>query len=62
MSEKVSAWLNGLGLDQHAAAFEKNAIVWGLIPKLDHELLKEIGINTVGHRMQILEAAAELKF
>ena len=60
MSEKVSVWLNGLGLGQHAAAFEKNAIVWSLIPKLDHELLKEIGINSVGHRMQILEAASEL--
>ena len=60
MSEKVSVWLNGLGLGQHADAFEKNAIVWSLIPKLNHELLKEIGINSVGHRMQILEAAAEL--
>ena len=60
MSEEVSVWLNGLGLGQHADAFEKNAIVWSLIPKLNHELLKEIGINSVGHRMQILEAAAEL--
>jgi len=60
MSEEVSVWLNELGLGQHADAFEKNAIVWNLIPKLNHELLKEIGINSVGHRMQILEAAAEL--
>ena len=60
MSEKVSVWLNNLGLGQHAAAFEKNAIAWSLLPKLDHELLKEIGIESVGHRMQILDAAAEL--
>ena len=60
MSEEVSVWLKEIGLGQHADAFEKNAIVWSLIPKLNHELLKEIGINSVGHRMQILDAAAEL--
>jgi class 3 adenylate cyclase/predicted ATPase len=30
------------------------------LPKLDHELLKEIGVTVVGHRMQILEAAVAL--
>ena len=58
MSEDVKNWLLGLGLGQYADAFEENAIVWSLLPKLDHELLKDIGIVAVGHRMQILEAAA----
>jgi class 3 adenylate cyclase/predicted ATPase len=56
----VGQWLGSLGLGQYADAFEENAIGWSLLPKLDHELLKEIGVTVVGHRMQILEAAGAL--
>ena len=62
MSEDVTRWLQDLGLGQHASAFEENAIVWSLLPKLNHELLKDIGIKAVGHRMKILDAVAEFEF
>ena len=60
MSQDVTKWLEQLGLGQYADTFEENAIGWSLLPKLDHELLKEMGIAVIGHRLQILEAAAEL--
>ncbi len=58
MPEDVTKWLQELGLGQYADIFEQNAIAWSLLPKLNHELLKDIGIRAVGHRMEILEAAA----
>ncbi len=60
MSEKVSAWLKDLGLDQYSAVFEENAIDWELLPELDQETLKDIGISLAGHRLRILKAAASL--
>ena len=60
MSEVVKNWLESLGLGQYASAFDENAIAWSVLPKLDHELLKEMGITAIGHRIQILEAAAAI--
>ena len=44
-------------MGQYADAFESNDIEWEFIPKLDHDLLKDIGVSSVGHRMKLLEAA-----
>ena len=41
--------------------FEENAIDWDLLPELDQETLKDIGISVAGHRLRILKAAAALK-
>ena len=35
----VREWLDSLGLDQYADAFEESAIDLGLLTELDHELL-----------------------
>ena len=57
MSDRVSAWLQSLGLAQYAGVFEEHAIDWELLPELDQETLKDIGVDTAGHRLRILKAA-----
>lgn len=56
----VRRWLESLHLEQYADAFEENAIDWSTLFKLDHELLKEIGVKAVGHRVAMLEAIGGL--
>ena len=58
MSE-IREWLDGLGLSQYADAFAENEISVDLLEELDQELLKEIGITTLGHRLKILKAVKE---
>jgi len=60
MSEKVSEWLKDLELDQYSPVFKENAIDWELLPELDQETLKDIGVSIVGHRLRILKAATAL--
>ena len=60
MSVKVLEWLENLGLGQYATAFEENAIDWELLPELDQETLKDIGVSIAGHRLRILKAASAL--
>ena len=54
----IRDWLTGIGLEQYADAFEAEEITEELLPDLDHDLLKEIGVSTLGHRLKILRAAA----
>ncbi len=56
----VRDWLDSLGLGEYADAFESNAVGWDTLRELDHELLKEIGVRAVGHRVQILKAIQSL--
>jgi class 3 adenylate cyclase len=56
----VGAWLARIGLGQYTAAFAANDIDWDLLPDLDHEALREIGVASVGHRLRILRAAKVL--
>ena len=60
MSQKVSAWLQDLGLGQYTTFFEENAIDWELLPELDQETLKDIGVGVAGHRLRILKATGAL--
>ena len=55
MSGKVAAWLEQLGLGQYAAAFEENDIDWDLLGEIDQQTLKDIGVTSAGHRLQILK-------
>jgi hypothetical protein len=56
----VSDWLEKLGLRQYADMFTENDIEWSVLPELTHELLREIGVKSVGHRMSILRAIKNL--
>ncbi len=60
MSVKVFEWLESIGLGQYAAAFEENDIGWELLGDIDQETLKDIGVSSAGHRLQILKAAKSI--
>jgi len=53
------SWLEGLGLGQYADPFEENEVGLELLPELDHEFLKDIGVAVGGHRLAILKAARD---
>jgi class 3 adenylate cyclase len=61
MSERVKQWLEGLGLGRYAAVFADNALDWDLLPDIDQDTLKEIGVRAAGHRLRILKAASALR-
>ena len=56
MSE-IRRWLEGLGLGQYAAAFDAGVIGIELLPELDHDVLKDLGVSVPGHRLKIIKAA-----
>ena len=60
MSGKVSKWLGELGLGQYAVTFEENDIDWDLLGEIDQGTLKDIGIASAGHRLQILKGIKTL--
>jgi hypothetical protein len=52
-------WLEKLGLGQYAQRFAENDISFSVLPDLTDQHLKEIGVS-LGHRLQLLRAIAEL--
>jgi class 3 adenylate cyclase/tetratricopeptide (TPR) repeat protein len=58
---EVRQWLGSLGLARYADAFDENAIGWEVLPELDHDVLKDVGVRAAGDRVRILKAAAALK-
>jgi class 3 adenylate cyclase len=56
----VEGWLQRLGMEQYAPAFRDNAIDDEVLPRLNGDDLKEIGVAAVGHRRKLLEAIAAL--
>ena len=56
----IGAWLRGLGLEQYEPVFCDNDIDGDVLPSLTAEDLKDLGINSVGHRRRLLEAIASL--
>src|SRR5690349_19195516 len=57
----VREWLRSLGLEQYEAAFHENAVHAELLPNLTANDLKDLGITSVGHRRQLLDAIAALR-
>ena len=58
MSE-IRKWLQAIGLDQYADAFETNDIDMELLRKVDDQTLKDIGMSSAGHRLRVRSAIAE---
>lgn len=58
MSESIAQWLARLGLSQYTGPFEEHAIGLEHLAELNHDVLKDIGVHAVGHRLTILKAAA----
>jgi class 3 adenylate cyclase/tetratricopeptide (TPR) repeat protein len=57
----VADWLRQLGLQRYEAAFRENDVGAAVLPHLTGEDLKELGVASVGHRRQMLEAIAALR-
>jgi class 3 adenylate cyclase/tetratricopeptide (TPR) repeat protein len=58
--DEVSDWLAALGLSRYASNFRESEISMAVLPDLDHDILKELGVDVIGHRLTILKAAREL--
>ena len=59
MHDRVSAWLENLGLGRYREAFQNNAITWDVLPELNEGDLEALGV-LLGHRKQLLRAIAHL--
>jgi class 3 adenylate cyclase/predicted ATPase len=59
MNDRVSAWLENLGLGRYAEAFQQNAIAWDVLPELNEGDLEALGV-LLGHRKTLLRAIAHL--
>ena len=57
----VADWLRALGLERYEATFRENDVDAELLPNLTADDLKDLGITSVGHRRQLLEAIAALR-
>jgi class 3 adenylate cyclase/tetratricopeptide (TPR) repeat protein len=58
--QQVADWLEKLGLGQYAQRFAENDISFAVLPDLTDQHLEKIGIASLGHRLQLLRAIAEL--
>src|SRR5262245_50935947 len=56
----VSAWLRQLGLGEYAAAFATNHVDGDTLRQLTADDLRDLGVNSVGHRRRLLAAIATL--
>ncbi|MBB2929282.1 adenylate/guanylate cyclase domain-containing protein [Paraburkholderia silvatlantica] len=54
----IGQWLRALGLEQYAQAFAANDIDLSLLAQLTDADLRELGVQSLGHRKRILAAAA----
>jgi len=59
MNDRVSAWLDNLGLGIYREAFQHNAISWDVLPELNEGDLEALGV-LLGHRKTLLRAIAQL--
>ena len=57
----IGGWLRGLGLERYEGVFRENEIDERVLPKLNADDLKELGIAALGHRRLLLEAIAALR-
>jgi predicted ATPase/class 3 adenylate cyclase len=58
--QTVRQWLAQLKLEQYAARFESEAIDFELLPDLGDAELEQLGVTTLGHRLKLKRAIAEL--
>jgi len=58
-SSSIRQWLDSIGLVQYADLFEQNDLGWSVLPDLNHDLLRELGITSLGHRIELLRAIRE---
>jgi class 3 adenylate cyclase/tetratricopeptide (TPR) repeat protein len=57
----VEDWLRNLGMSQYVQVFAENDIEFDVLVELTDADLKEIGVNSLGHRKRLLGAVAKLR-
>ncbi|MHA1553488.1 MAG: adenylate/guanylate cyclase domain-containing protein, partial [Alphaproteobacteria bacterium] len=60
MAGAIRDWLKQLGLEHYAAAFEDNDLDLALAADINDQDLKDLGVNSMGHRKILLRAIAAL--
>src|SRR5215469_16985990 len=58
--QQVTDWLEKLGLSEYAQHFADNDIDFSILGDLTDQHLKDVGVASLGHRLKILRAIAEL--
>jgi hypothetical protein len=57
----VADWLRQLGLERYEAAFRANDVSAEVLLRLTADDLRELGVLSVGHRRQMLDAIEALR-
>jgi class 3 adenylate cyclase/tetratricopeptide (TPR) repeat protein len=58
-NDRVSAWLENIGLGTYRELFQRNAITWDVLSELNQGDLESLGV-VLGHRKILLRAIAQL--
>ncbi|KAH8090045.1 kinase regulator Ste50 [Aureococcus anophagefferens] len=58
--EEVGTWLGSIGLGQYGPAFAKHQVTGEILHMLSEELIKELGVATIGHRVKIAKECLAL--
>ncbi|RPH79561.1 MAG: adenylate/guanylate cyclase domain-containing protein [Nitrospiraceae bacterium] len=58
-NDRVSVWLDHLGLGMYRESFQRNAIEWDVLSELNEGDLEALGV-LLGHRKKLLRAIAQL--
>jgi class 3 adenylate cyclase len=61
VTQQTASWLEKLGLGQYAKCFAENDITLAILRDLTDQDLKELGVASLGHRRELLQATAELR-
>ncbi len=57
----TDSWLAELGLEKYAETFRDNHLDWDSLPFLEEADLRELGVDSLGHRKKLLRAIAALQ-
>eukprot|EP00128_Syssomonas_multiformis_P010827 Colp12_sorted_trinity150504_noHs@12287 len=60
-SEEVAAWLTKIGFPEFVQIFRDNHIDYEVLLVMNHELLKELGVDSVGKRVKLLAEIDRLR-
>jgi SAM domain (Sterile alpha motif) len=56
----LAEWLRGVGIEKYMPAFRANDIDGEVLRRLTGEDLRELGVNSIGHRRRLLDGIAAL--
>ena len=59
--DTITAWLSELGLSRYAETFQRNDIGLDVLESLTDQDLRDLGVQSMGHRKTLLRAIAELR-